>query len=193
MNLDKDYTPSLAVSDTDYVTNIIQSVTGMSQSLIDFIIEELESYSLSLVMTRMRKFRAGCRLHYIASIMPNVRYYWRLPSHLKTMVNTIAKILGKSNKAVFKSLQSIKKAQQKSSERLSIMAKLAKVYNDAGGGDKGEAEVKKAKKQLKLLMKLGSIDEAAAMKIIKKTATSQRALYHYFRNWQVYLIITEKQ
>ena len=56
------------------------------------------------------------------------------------------------------------------------MAKLAKVYNDAGGGDKGEAEVKKAKKQLKLLMKLGSIDEAAAMKMIKKTAASQRAL-----------------
>ena len=38
LNLDKDYTPSLAVSDTDYVTNIIQSVTGMSQSLTDFII-----------------------------------------------------------------------------------------------------------------------------------------------------------
>ena len=135
---------------------------------IDLLVNELAASELTLVMTRMKKFRAGARLHYIAAEMPNVFFFNSLPTHIKGMIDAVASILGKDPMKILKSLKRIKKAQKKGGKRLSLINKLASIYNGHGV----DAIKKRDLKKLIRLSKDGCT-EADAIQMVENTAIAQ--------------------
>ena len=135
---------------------------------IDLLVNELTASELTLVMTRMKKFRAGARLHYIAAEMPNVFFFNSLPTHIKGMIDAVASILGKDPMKILKSLKRIKKAQKKGGKRLSLINKLASIYNGHGV----DAIKKRDLKKLIRLSKDGCT-EADAIQMVENTAAAQ--------------------
>jgi len=154
-----------------FVLGKLRSVPGMSSACIDFFVEQYKTYELSAIMSRMEKFRAGCRLQYIAAQMPDTLSYYTLPSYIKSMIKRISSALGKTPKQVFDSLKRIKKAR----ERFSLLSDLATVYNQAGGGETGVAAVEKEKKKLNKLKSL-LVDSSLAIDMVKNTAEKHERL-----------------
>ena len=148
-----------------FVLEKLRSVPGMSSACVDFFVEQLETYQLFIIMSRMEKFRAGCRLQYIAAQMPNTRLYLSLPSYIKSMIKTISNTLGKTPKQVFDSLKRIKKAQ----EGLSLLNKLASVYNT---NNQSESSIR-GTRDMKKVCKLHGCTEDEAVESVKNTARAQ--------------------
>jgi len=143
----------------------------MSSACIDFFVEQYKTYELFIIMSRMEKFRAGCRLQYIAAQMPNTRFYSRLPSHIKAMIKTIATKLGKKKDQVFDSLKRIKKAQSDGGDRLSLLNKLASLYNKKGGEEGEGLNAITEDSRLGELVSLMSGDTTMAIDAIVKLAS----------------------
>lgn len=154
-----------------FVLGKLRGVPGMSSACIDFFVEQYKTYELFIIMSRMEKFRAGCRLQYIAAQMPNTRFYSRLPSHIKAMIKTIATKLGKKKDQVFDSLKRIKKAQSDGGDRLSLLNKLASLYNKKGGEEGEGLNAITEDSRLGELVSLMSGDTTMAIDAIVKLAS----------------------
>jgi len=102
------------------------------------------SDDFDLMMRRMKQFRAGARLHYIAAQLLAVgdgsvvsRDVDSIPPHITTMIEEITKVLQQDENDTWRSLMKIQKNQKESGERLGklggLMSKLASIFNNAGG------------------------------------------------------------
>ena len=173
-----------------FVLGKLRSVPGMSSACIDFFVEQYETYELSKIMSRMEKFRAGCRLQYIAAQMPDTRFRHLLPSYIKSMIKRISSALGKTPKQVFDSLKRIKKAQKENGERLGklggMMKKLASKYNNASSEEEGLAAINEDPMldELALLFPGG---KQAALEAVLNTANScSKSFWENFKKLKKY-------
>lgn len=142
---------------------------------IQLLVNELDMYHLSLVMKRMGKFRAGSRLHYIASQVPPTFSFKKLKGldkHVKTMIKSIASLLEQSTEDVLRSLKNIKKVQLDGKQRFKYLNKLASIYNGKEDEKDGVNEIKKSPMFAKLIkhLKDGSTEDDAVRAVINTAA-----------------------
>ena len=143
--------------------------------------------TIGLLMSRMRKFRDGARLHGMAALMPTE---WTpdssevpIPDHLNTMINALMDSLDKTRDAILKSLHRIKNAQDANGDHRKLTSKLARIYNDNGGDEVGRKAVTNGDgKQLFIqYSQLYNNDLIAAMEMVVKFAEKCDATF--WRNY----------
>eukprot|EP00984_Skeletonema_dohrnii_P018464 scaffold8637_cov153-Skeletonema_dohrnii-CCMP3373.AAC.14 len=159
----------------------------VSIGVISFFLKEMEGAStLSLIMDRMRRFRASQRLPYIASLLPkDVTSLDSLSAELKCNIDAISSTLKKPTERVFQSLLKYQSAQHK----MALLHRLAKKYNNAEGEEDGLAleDGRDAAASLwddedfNTYCRIANLDRAVAIQKVKNMATAQDKMALLYR------------
>lgn len=166
----------------------------VSIGVISFFLKEMEGAStLSLIMDRMRRFRASQRLPYIASLLPkDVTSLDSLSAELKCNIDAISSTLKKPTERVFQSLLKYQSAQDK----MALLHRLAKKYNNAEGEEDGLAleDGRDAAASLwddedfNTYCRIANLDRAVAIQKVKNTAMSYNdTFWRNFEELKIYL------
>jgi len=182
-----------ANADADAVRSLLLE-REVSIGAISFLMEEMEGAStLSLIMDRMRRFQAGQRLPYIASLLPkDVTSLDSLSAELKCMIDAISSTLKKPIERVFQSLLKYQAAQLLKT----LLHQLARRYNNVEGEEDGLAleDGRDAAASLQddvdfnTYCRITNLDPANAMQKVKDTAMSYNdTFWRNFEELKIYL------
>jgi len=166
----------------------------VSIGVISFFLKEMEGAStLSLIMDRMRRFRASQRLPYIASLLPkDVTSLDSLSAELKCNIDAISSTLKKPTERVFQSLLKYQAAQDKTA----LLHQLARKYNNAEGEEDGlaledgcDAAVSlRDDEDFNTYCRIANLDLAAAIQKVKDTASSyNETFWRNYTELKIYL------
>ena len=134
---------------------------------IELVAVELQSVSIELFMSRMRRFRGGADLHGIAARLPEDG---SISDAIKQEINGLTELLRRGYKSIVTSLKKIKKNQIRGGDRLGLLNTLAAKYNNDNNSIKD--------KDLKELVKLLAPGQkpADALQMIKNVAKGPRRI-----------------
>ena len=84
------------------VTTLLRASDGWNEIDIDLFVGELDDITIELVMSRVKRFRAGAKMQHIASLLPETVYDDKetIPDYLDAMIEVVASTLGKTRQKV---------------------------------------------------------------------------------------------
>ena len=157
----------------------ILSNKGVNKVYVAFLLSEMKTCTLDLIMTRMRRFRAAHRLPKLAARIPSeCTVFEDLEGGLQCLIEAISSTLGKSMQRVFDGLMNIKRAQ----ERLSLVSILAKEYNGTDGDDDEKVTAVVEHPDFHQFLVVRQVSKDVAIEIIKDTAEAY--LETFWKNYK---------
>jgi len=174
--------------DTELEDNAtVQEVTslltdkGVPSDVISFVAKEMEgSSTFSKIMDRIRKIRAGHRLHYVASLFPkDVSSLHGLSNELKCMIKATSSILNKTPDVLFQCLLKIARNQRRNSH----MHQLAKLLDDCGDDDDDDGvHALVNRKEFQNYCRISGLDTEVVLQRVKDISLSYNKTF--WRNYQ---------